>query len=44
MGWRYLVEDGGQLIASVETMPAADGTEEVSQFTEGPFVAATDKV
>ena len=42
-GWRYLIEDGGQLIASAETTLAPDGTQEVSQFTEGPFVAATDK-
>jgi hypothetical protein len=43
VGWRYLVEEGGQLIASAETRPAKDGTEEVSQFSEGPFVAETDK-
>ena len=43
VGWRYLVEDGGQLIASAETTQAPDGTHEVSQFTEGPFVAETDK-
>ncbi|KOX19190.1 hypothetical protein ADK67_34085 [Saccharothrix sp. NRRL B-16348] len=43
MGWRYLVEDGGQPIASAETSPTADGDQEVSQFTEGPFVAETDK-
>ena len=43
VGWRYLVEDSGQLIASAETTLAPDGTHEVSQFTEGPFVAATDK-
>jgi hypothetical protein len=43
VGWRYLVEDGGQLIASAETTLAPDGTQEVSQFTEGPFVAETDK-
>jgi hypothetical protein len=43
VGWRYLVEEGGQLIASAETTLAPDGTHEVSQFTEGPFVAETDK-
>jgi hypothetical protein len=43
VGWRYLVEEGGQLIASAETTPMPDGTHEVSQFTEGPFVAETDK-
>lgn len=41
-GWRYLVVEGGQLIASAETTEAPDGTHDVSQFTEGPFVAATD--
>lgn len=43
VGWRYLVEDGGQLIASAETTLTPDGTHEVSQFTEGPFVGETDK-
>ena len=43
VGWRYLIEEAGRLIASAETTPAPDGTQEVSQFTEGPFVAATDK-
>ncbi|GLZ78071.1 hypothetical protein Afil01_28780 [Actinorhabdospora filicis] len=42
-GWRYLIEDGGQLIASAEATQTADGEFELSQFTEGPFVAATDK-
>lgn len=43
VGWRYLVMAGGQPIASAETTLAPDGTHEASQFTEGPFVAATDK-
>jgi hypothetical protein len=43
VGWRYLVTAGGQLVASAETTLAPDGTHEASQFTEGPFVAATDK-
>ncbi|NUT45804.1 MAG: hypothetical protein HOV94_00590 [Saccharothrix sp.] len=43
VGWRYLVEDGGQPVASAETTPGPDGAQEVSQFTEGPFVAETDK-
>lgn len=43
VGWRYLVESDGQLIASAETTPSADGIQEVSQFTEGPYVAETDK-
>jgi hypothetical protein len=33
VGWRYLVEEGGQVIASAETAPDSDGTQEVSQFT-----------
>ncbi|MFD7846832.1 hypothetical protein ACFV4K_28365 [Nocardia sp. NPDC059764] len=40
VGWRYLVTDGTQIIASAETAP--DGTQEVSQFTEGPFALGTD--
>ncbi|MFC3965390.1 hypothetical protein [Nocardia jiangsuensis] len=43
VGWRYLVVDGSQIIASAETTLAPDGTEEMSQFTEGPFVLATDR-
>lgn len=43
VGWRYLVADGAQIVASAETVLAPDGTQEVSQFTEGPFVLATDK-
>ncbi|GAB3085348.1 hypothetical protein [Micromonospora schwarzwaldensis] len=42
-GWRYLIEDSGQPIASAETSAGPEGTQEVSKFTEGPFVAATDK-
>ena len=43
VGWRYFVEEGGQLIASAETTLAPDGTQEASSFNEGPFVAETDK-
>jgi hypothetical protein len=43
VGWRYLVQEGGRVIASAETTPGADGSHEVSHFNEGPFVAATDK-
>lgn len=42
-GWRYLIEEAGQPIASAETSAGSEGTQEVSSFTEGPFVAATDK-
>jgi hypothetical protein len=42
-GWRFLIEESGQPIASAETTLFPDGTHEVSQTTEGPFVAATDK-
>jgi hypothetical protein len=43
VGWRYLVTASGKTVASAETTLAPDGTNEVSQFTDGPFVAATDK-
>ncbi|APA99476.1 hypothetical protein [Nocardia seriolae] len=43
VGWRYLVTDGKQIIASAETTPDSEGNQEVSQFTEGPFVLGTDK-
>lgn len=43
VGWRFLVMANGQLVASAETTQAPDGTNEPSQFTEGPFVDATDK-
>jgi hypothetical protein len=43
VGWRYLIESNGQVIASAETMPGPDGSQQVAQFTEGPFVDATDK-
>lgn len=43
VGWRYLVVEGTQTIASAETTLAPDGTQEMSQFTEGPFVLSTDK-
>lgn len=42
VGWRFLIEEGGRPIASAETTLFPDGTHEVSQTTEGPFVAATD--
>jgi hypothetical protein len=42
VGWRFLIQEGGRLIASAETTLAPDGTHEVSQFTEGQFDAATD--
>jgi len=42
VGWRFLVQEGGQPIASAETTLAPDGTHEVSHTTEGQFVAATD--
>ena len=41
VGWRYLVEESGQPIATAETAVAPDGTEVMSQFTEGPYVDAT---
>jgi hypothetical protein len=44
VGWRYLVEAGGQVIASAETVELEDGSQEVSQFTEGPYVGSTETV
>jgi hypothetical protein len=42
VGWRYIVEEAGQPIASAETTPSPDGTTHVlSHFNEGPFVGAT---
>lgn len=41
VGWRYLVEDAGNPIASAETTIAPDGSQVLSQFTEGPYVGAT---
>lgn len=42
VGWRYLVESGGQTVASVETAGAQEGTAPaLSQLNEGPFVGAT---
>ncbi|PXX55643.1 hypothetical protein DFR70_121112 [Nocardia tenerifensis] len=43
VGWRYLVVDGSETLASAETTLAPDGSQEMSQFTEGPFVLATDQ-
>jgi hypothetical protein len=41
VGWRYLIESAGQPIASAETTEAPDGTQVLSNFTEGRFVNAT---
>lgn len=41
VGWRYLIEADGEAIASAETAESDDGTQEISQFNEGPFVTAT---
>jgi hypothetical protein len=41
-GWRFLIHEGGRLIASAETTLLPDGTHEVSQTNEGPFNSATD--
>lgn len=42
VGWRFLIHEGGRVIASAETTPLPDGTHEVSETVEGPFDAATD--
>ncbi|MFB4272971.1 hypothetical protein [Nonomuraea sp. GTA35] len=43
VSWRYLVTAGSEVIASAETTQDADGTPQAAEFTEGRFVAATDK-
>jgi hypothetical protein len=49
VGWRFLVQSGGRTVASAETTRGPDGggggsgSDEVSHFNEGPFVAATEK-
>jgi hypothetical protein len=43
VGWRYLVQDGGRTVASAETALQPDGTHHASQFTDGPFVAETER-
>lgn len=43
VGWRFLIQEDGNAVASAETTPGQDGTDEVSHFNEGPFVAATDQ-
>lgn len=43
VGWRFLIQEDGHPVASAETTHGTDGTDEVSHFNEGPFVAATDQ-
>jgi hypothetical protein len=45
VGWRFLVQSGGRTVASAETTrnPDGSGSDEVSHFNEGPFVAGTEK-
>jgi hypothetical protein len=43
VGWRFLIQEDGHPVASAETHSGPDGTDEVSHFNEGPFVAATDQ-
>lgn len=40
-GWRYLLRQSGQIVASAETVTGEDGHEEFSHFNRGPFVAST---
>ena len=42
VGWRYLVQEGDNVIASAESTLAARGeTHTFAHFTEGPFVASS---
>jgi hypothetical protein len=42
VGWRYLVSEGGTVIASAETTGGGGQQDQVfSQFSQGPFAAAT---
>jgi hypothetical protein len=42
VGWRYLVSEGGTVIASAETAGGGgQGDQVFSQFSQGPFAAAT---
>jgi len=41
-GWRYLIQDGENALASAEAVTTGSGDEHVfSAFNEGPFVAST---
>jgi hypothetical protein len=40
-GWRYLLRQSGQIVASAETVTGEEGREKFSHFNRGPFVAST---
>jgi hypothetical protein len=40
-GWRFLLRQGGEVVASAETLQDQDGNDRFSHFNSGPFVAAT---
>jgi hypothetical protein len=41
-GWRYLVQEGGNVLASAETVTTGPGGGQIfAAFNEGPFVAST---
>lgn len=40
-GWRYLLRQDDQLVASAETVADQGGGERFSHFNQGPFVAST---
>ena len=40
-GWRYLLRQDDQLVASAETLSDQDGGTRFSHFNQGPFVAGT---
>jgi hypothetical protein len=41
LAWRYLAEQGGEVLAAVETLEEQDGRHVLSQVSYGPFVAGT---
>ncbi|MET0966741.1 MAG: hypothetical protein ABWZ02_10110 [Nakamurella sp.] len=41
IGWRYLLEDGGQAVAAAETVRSDEGGHRFASFNKGPFVSAT---
>ncbi len=40
-GWRYLLSQSDEVVASAETFTDAAGSSQVASFNQGPFVAAT---
>jgi hypothetical protein len=40
-GWRYLLRQNDQIVASAATLTSKTGAEQFSAFNQGPFVAST---